>query len=844
MQHTFEERFQTAVDQLLTLEISERDENLETVCAGDTFLAQTVRAHLTTTNQLSTDTEQSSTSQAFLSKENKALSHYKIESQIGIGGMGVVYKAIDTRLDRTVALKFLSPVLCQDEQARKRFLTEAKAISQFDHANVCSIYDMGETDEGQLYFAMPYYEGKELVDILKKGEVKLELIIDIMIQTCKGIHAAHSKGIIHRDLKPANIFYTNDGDVKVLDFGIAKLSGVELTQTGQRMGTILYMSPEQVNADPIDHRTDIWSLGVIFYEIVTGKRPFVGKTAITISQKIVACEHDPVSKHLDKYPKHVEDVINKTLAVKPSERYSDLSEMITDLELIQEEIKNGNFKDVTVVSLPAESSTTSDNLSGTLLEISKSLEDYLGDSARILVKTYSKSCEDLSDLKSRLASEIPLESRQEFMEKVKALGESKKPEKAKSKLPLLICAGLLIAGAIFGFLALTGKKSGQSTVDTHVDFRGVTKDKIRLGMTAAFSGPSKELGRSMEIGLKTAFAEINDAGGIENRQVELTAMDDAYEPEKAKANVNKLLNPEDGVFAFIGNVGTPTAKALLPTTLKESALVFGTFSGAQILRRVPPDSFVFNYRASYAEEVTSIIKYYTEDLDLNPNKIAVFYQDDSYGKDVVNGIKTALRHLNVHAPEYLATYKRNSIDVDEGVKSFLDKKENIEAVIIIGTYKASAVFTKKMRDGGYKGQIANVSFVGTSALVEEFKTMGSQYAENVLISQVVPYYNSFSECAINFRKALEKYHPNEKADFVSFEGYIIANIFAEALKRNGRKLDTVSFIQALHSINDFDLGTGQKFSFGKSNHQASHYVWGVKLDAKANIKEITLPVTE
>jgi len=220
----------------------------------------------------------------------------------------------------------------------------------------------------------------------------------------------------------------------------------------------------------------------------------------------------------------------------------------------------------------------------------------------------------------------------------------------------------------------------------------------------------------------------------------------------------------------------------------------------------------------------------------------VFYQDDSYGQDVLNGMKTALRHLKVHEPEYLATYKRNTIDVQEAASAFLTKKDNIEAIIIIGTYKASAAFTKKMRDGGYKGEIANVSFVGTSALIEEFKTMGSTYAENMLISQVVPYYNSYSERALQFRKAIKKYHPNEKPDFISFEGYIVAILFAEALKRNGRKITTKSFIKALHSIKNYDMGTGQNFSFGKSDHQASHYVWGIKLDKNADIKEITLPV--
>ena len=287
-------------------------------------------------------------------------------------------------LERTVALKFLSPMLCQDEQARKRFLGEAKAISQLDNANVCTIFDMGETEDGQLYFAMPFYKGRELDEILRDEEVSLATVVDIMIQTCQGIHAAHKKGIVHRDIKPANIYVTEEGTAKVLDFGIAKLTGVELTQTGQRVGTILYMSPEQINSDPIDHRTDIWSLGVLFYEVLTGKRPFSGKTAIAISREILDCTPEPIHLHLKEAPPHVENIIANTLKVRPSERYDDLSEMIKDLKKIQREIEDGDFKEVTIVTKrPSFAGMTTDStrLTGTLLEISKQLETFVGDSA-------------------------------------------------------------------------------------------------------------------------------------------------------------------------------------------------------------------------------------------------------------------------------------------------------------------------------------------------------------------------------------------------------------------------------------------------------------------------------
>ncbi|MBN2356640.1 serine/threonine protein kinase, partial [candidate division KSB1 bacterium] len=193
----------------------------------------------------------------------KTVSNYKILEKLGEGGMGVVYKAEDSKLGRMVALKFLPPDLTRDANAKERFIHEAQAASALQHENICTIHDIDETPDGQLFIVMDLYVGKTLNEVVRQGPMPVDKAIDIAIQIAAGLHEAHNKGIIHRDLKSANIMVTETGRVKILDFGLAILSGkTRLTRTGSTLGTIAYMSPEQTKGEPIDHRTDIWSFGI------------------------------------------------------------------------------------------------------------------------------------------------------------------------------------------------------------------------------------------------------------------------------------------------------------------------------------------------------------------------------------------------------------------------------------------------------------------------------------------------------------------------------------------------------------------------------------------------------
>ncbi len=202
------------------------------------------------------------------------ISQYLIGAKLGGGGMGAVYRAEDQRLGRTVALKFLLPHLTDKTSAKQRFIHEAQAAARLEHPNICTILEVGESPTGEMFIAMPLYEGVSLRERLQKGPVPLPEIIDYARQICAGLTRAHEQGIVHRDIKPENIFVTRDGVLKILDFGIAKLSAAGVTGTGVVLGTLAYMSPEQARGGTIDHRSDIWSLGAMLYEMACGQAPF------------------------------------------------------------------------------------------------------------------------------------------------------------------------------------------------------------------------------------------------------------------------------------------------------------------------------------------------------------------------------------------------------------------------------------------------------------------------------------------------------------------------------------------------------------------------------------------
>ena len=270
----------------------------------------------------------------------QTISHYKILEVIGEGGMGVVYKAQDTRLDRPVALKFLPPDLTRNAEARERFVQEAKAASALQHHNICTIHDIDESPDGHLFIVMDCYEGKTLSKMIERGPLPIGQALDIAIQIAEGLQKAHEQGIVHRDIKTGNVIVTNGGIAKILDFGLAKLSRqTVLTKTGSIVGTAAYMSPEQAQGKDVDHRTDIWSLGVVLYEMLAGGRPFQSEYEQGLIYLILMEEPKPMTSVRRDVPQALESIVAKSIRKNQSERYQHLTEMLIELRSLSEQIK-------------------------------------------------------------------------------------------------------------------------------------------------------------------------------------------------------------------------------------------------------------------------------------------------------------------------------------------------------------------------------------------------------------------------------------------------------------------------------------------------------------------------
>jgi serine/threonine protein kinase len=719
----------------------------------------------------------------------KTLNHaYHIEGKIGEGGMGVVYRATQIALGRHVAVKTIRLDNRLPSTALERFFREAKLLSQLNHPHIVHILDFGsETIErlGHVHFmVMEYLHGETLEAFVeKRGPLPGDLMLDLVEQVCSGVAAAHQSQVIHRDLKPSNIFVLQVTSsprpvVKILDFGLGKM-----------------IEPQRDSKE----------------QSLTREGAMMGTLCYSAPEQL---EGSTVDTFADIYS--LGAVVYFMLAARPP--YTDEGLRATLIKQLSQppEPLTGTLLN------PEQQSCTEAVIRKAMCPRAEERYATAGEFYTRLVKAIHPG-ETIADC-ARTSSQIQL--------------EREPTEKPTRRHVLTIGASaLLLGGAGLAYWLNNRSKPPKGPGATAP---GVTNDEILLGMSGPFSGIARELGRGMQVGIEAYLERVNEAGGVHGRKLHLVALDDRYEPELAAANMKKLLD-EHEVFAFLGNVGTPTTEAALPIALEHKRVFFGAFTGGRVVRNDPPDRYVFNYRASYEEETEKIVNYLIKLKRIPAGSIAVFAQQDSYGESGFQGVAKALRDHGRASNEILKVgYPREKVDVAEAVETIVKARDKVRAIVMVATYKPAARFIQKVKDAGLDVIFTNVSFVGSVALAEELVEKGAKYPRGVIVTQVVPPMDSHASGVLRYREALRNYAPNESPSFISLEGYIAAEIFVKGVENAGPGLTSETLVEGLERIDKLDLGIGTEIRFAPSDHQASHRVWGTMLDEKGRFGNLEL----
>ncbi len=348
------------------------------------------------------------------------------------------------------------------------------------------------------------------------------------------------------------------------------------------------------------------------------------------------------------------------------------------------------------------------------------------------------------------------------------------------------------------------------------------ENEIPLGMSTALTGPAAKLGLNMLDGVRAALAEANRKGGIDGRTLRLIALDDGYEPSRTAPHMQTLIQ-EHKVLAVVGNVGTPTAVASVPIANREKTLLFGAYTGAGVLRRTPPDRYVINYRASYAEETAAMVDGLITEGGIDVSEIGFFTQRDSYGDaGYVGGLEALKRHGLVDDIRVAhGRYERNTDAVENGLADILAAAVPVRAVIMVGAYEPCAAFIRLARDIGLDAVFLNVSFVGSAPLAEALGPQG----DGVIVTQVVPHLDADLPVVQVYHAALAALDTPPAPTFGSLEGYIVGQILTRGLETVEGPLTRESIIDGLESLGSFDIGLGTPLALGPEMHQACHQVW-------------------
>jgi serine/threonine protein kinase/ABC-type branched-subunit amino acid transport system substrate-binding protein len=759
---------------------------------------------------------------------------------------------------RTVVIKHVLNV--GDPESIRMFINEAKLAAELTHPNVAQIYELGEVN-GEFYIAMEYVHGRDLANVLnvlasRKTPTPPVVAAFIAREVCRALAHAHAHNdpngapcpIIHRDVSPANIVIGYDGQVKLVDFGVAKALHLSAenpaTQAGMIKGKLGYMAPEQMDGFALP-QSDLFSTGVVLHEMLTQRRLLRGENSLETMTKVKTMTFQPPSRITANIPSALDAIVLKALERNLDARYPSAAAMAKDLDLFVNAV-GFSVEDMGRFMTDVYPAGTRTDLTG-------------------LMPAPHRSGTQPSQANRQPQLAIPAHTLGDVSIVIST------PRPASTRRRVLFGSAVLVALlAVGGYAAYSLGRRGEATASAAVTpppapagapalppppspprqarepgsapitVRGVTDTEIVFGMAGPMSGSGKEYGRQMKAGIETAFQVANEAGGIHGRRLRLIAVDDGYEPARTLPAMRQLYD-QHKVFGVVGNFGTATAAVALPFALEHKMLFFGAYSGASLLRRDPPDRYVFNFRASYAEEAAAIIRHLIRVRRVRPEHIAVFAQDDAFGEAVYGGIAKTMRELRPDAASlFRIGYQRNSLDVEAAVNQVRARAIPVEVVVLLALARPAAKFIERVRGLSRTTQFITGSWIDSSGLAEELKMLGPRYASGVVVTQVVPSFESSATAVLECKAAMAKHQPGERLDSTSLEAYLMANLLIEGLRRAGREIDTERLVNGFEAIRDFDLGIGAPISLGSGEHQGSHKVWGVRLDETGHYQPVDL----